>query len=195
MPTWLPLRHLATFTFSHNENHLLPNLTFGSLWSDPISTINIHSPSHHLITPHLNFRGYLLNQGHATEIFFKLAFPIPNFLTSYNAKSTILSFWNHHTNSTYFLMVFLPPILHQNPLILVMKIQLNSSNILEFLQKFKSPKGLKSDKKIISKNLGSPLTVTNFTDIQLLLISSFLDPNIFCSLHCFLSNLAFRIWW
>lgn len=73
MPTWLPLRRLATFTFSHNENHLLPNLTFGSLWSHPISTINIHSPSHHLITPHLNFRGYLLNQGHATEIFFKLA--------------------------------------------------------------------------------------------------------------------------
>ena len=91
-------------------------------------------------------------------------------------------------------MVFLPPILHQNPLILVMKIQLNSSNILEFLQKFKSPKGLKSDKKIISKNLGSPLTVTNFTDIQFLLISAFLDPNIFSSLHCFLSNLAFRIW-
>ena len=28
-----------------------------------------------------------------------------------------------------------------------MKIQLNSPNILEFLQKFKSPKGLKSEKK------------------------------------------------
>lgn len=62
MPTWLPLRHLATFTFSHNENHLLPYLTFGSLWSHPISTINIHSPSHHLITPHLNFRGLIIGE-------------------------------------------------------------------------------------------------------------------------------------